>query len=118
MPCVFAPYAGADINKVYAEGSDLGDVWRAPFFEGIRAWQRDHDPRRATSPAAGNWLASCPVRDHYPDFRECVDRCRPEPEDDAALALLTDDKYLAGMAAYGDDLALAAIGLCEHVYVR
>ncbi len=116
MPCVFAPYAGADITEVFASDGNLNDVWQAPFFEAIRRWQRGHDVKHPSSVNAGNRLMPCPVRDHYSDFRSCVDRHRPEPEHEAARRMLGDDEYTLAMAAYGRELQLATSELCRHVY--
>jgi MoaA/NifB/PqqE/SkfB family radical SAM enzyme len=116
MPCVFAPYAGANILHTYDGGGTLNDVWRAPFFEAIRRWQREHDARSPSRSPVDNWLMPCPVRDHYLDFRSCVAEHRPEPEDEAARAVLEDEGYRSAMAAYGRDLRLATSELCEWVY--
>lgn len=41
MPCVFAPYAVADIHQIYAQGGTLQDVWEALLLRSIRRWQRE-----------------------------------------------------------------------------
>jgi hypothetical protein len=116
MPCVFAPYAGANILDAYGAGGSLNDVWQAPFFEAVRRWQREHDVRSPSRFPADNWLMPCPVRDHYPDFRSCVAAHRPEPEDEAAQAALADEQYEVAMTAYGRDLQQLTRELCDSVY--
>ena len=118
MPCVFAPYAGANITDVFAAGGTLNDVWQAPFFEAVRRWQREHDARLPSPTVCGNWLTPCPARDHYPDFRSCIDRHRPEPIDEAALLALSDDGYAGAVSDYGRDLQLETVELCKYVYGR
>jgi MoaA/NifB/PqqE/SkfB family radical SAM enzyme len=119
MPCVFAPYAVARLQEVYARGETLEDVWRAPLLRAIRDWQREYGydgdlvPRRE-----GNWLRPCPVRDHYPLFREWLDRYRPEPENEAARAAWKSGAYLEGMSAYGAELKDLTDAIWEDVYVH
>jgi MoaA/NifB/PqqE/SkfB family radical SAM enzyme len=117
-PCVFAPYAGANVMDVFAAGGNLNDVWQAPFFEDIRRWQREHAKQAESCASPRNWLTSCLVRDHYADFRGCIDRNDPVPEDAAARAALDDDAYAAAMDAYDQDLRARTVPLCDLVYSR
>lgn len=119
MPCVFAPYAVDRLDKVYARGETLEDVWRAPFFQAIRAWQRQYGYQGDAVPTQeGNWLRPCPIRDHYPLFREWLDRYRPEPENEAALEAWESDVYLEGMLAYGRELKKISEEIWREVYVH
>jgi MoaA/NifB/PqqE/SkfB family radical SAM enzyme len=101
MPCVFAPYAAADVHQVYAQGGTLDDVWASPFFKAVRQWQRDYGYGRKELTAEGNWLRPCPFRDHHALFREWVDRYQLEPEDEAARQALTDSEFYKAMVDCG-----------------
>jgi MoaA/NifB/PqqE/SkfB family radical SAM enzyme len=101
MPCVFAPYAGADIYQIYSQGGNLNDAWAAPLFETIRRWQRDYGYGQDDLTTEGNWLHPCPFRDHYGTFREWIRIHQAEPEDEAAREALADAQYAQTMVAYG-----------------
>ncbi len=101
MPCVFAPYAGANIHQVYSQGGNLNDAWVAPLFKTIRQWQRDYGYGQNNLTVEGNWLHPCPFRDHYGQFRDWIRIHQPEPEDEAAQEALTDEHYSQAMVAYG-----------------
>ena len=102
MPCVFTPYAVANIHQLYASGGTLNDVWASPFFKAIRDWQVDYGYCGDTLSAEGNWLSPCPFRDHYRLFRGWIDKYHPEPEDNSAREALLDEQYYKYMAEYGD----------------
>jgi len=117
MPCVFAPYAVADLQAVYAQGGTLNDVWRAPFFQAIRQWQREYGYGRAEPSRESNWLRPCPIRDHHGTFRELLARYQPEPEDEAAGEVLADGEYCANLVAYGQHLAEISQEIWEEEYL-
>jgi MoaA/NifB/PqqE/SkfB family radical SAM enzyme len=118
MPCVFAPYAVADVHQVYAEGGTLQDVWEAPFLRTIRRWQREYGYGQGEPSAVGNWLRPCPIRDHYDLFHRWVERHDPEPEDEAASQALTDATYYERMVAYGRELEELSQPIWEEEYLR
>ena len=117
MPCVFAPYAVGNIQDIYRRGGTLDDLWAAPMFQAIRQWQRDYGYGRPEPSAEGNWLRPCPIRDHYPLFREWIERFQPTPEDEGARQALLDTEYYRQMAAYGRELAWCSQPLWEEQYV-
>ncbi len=100
-PCVFVPYSPVNINRIYAQGKTLNDVWAEPFFANIRAWQRQYGLEQRSPEKAGNWMAPCIIRDHHAQFREILSATEPDPVDDNAKEALLDQKYSEGMAAYG-----------------
>jgi len=116
MPCVFAPYSAANISEIYQTGGNLNDAWRSPLFATIRQWQKDYrvglGPRRG-----GNLLSPCPIRDHYPVFREWIDQLQPQPENQAAQNALADSQYTACLSAYGQDLACLSTPLWQKEYL-
>jgi MoaA/NifB/PqqE/SkfB family radical SAM enzyme len=117
MPCVFAPYAAADIHQVYVEGGTLQDAWEAPFLHAIRHWQREYGYGQEGSAVKGNWLCPCPIRDHYALFRRWVERHHPQPKDEAAREALTDGAYYERMVAYGRELEELSQEVWEKEYV-
>ncbi len=117
MPCVFAPYSVGNIQDIYAQGGTLNDVWKAPFFQAIREWQREYGYGQKEPLQDGNWLRPCPIRDHYGMFRELVDRYQPEPEDEAAREALEDEEYYKGLVAYGTDIGEFSQDIWEKEYL-
>jgi hypothetical protein len=107
-PCVFIPYAPANIKDVHARGGTINDAWAEPFFAGIRGWQREYGYREVGEKApesCGNWLNPCIIRDHHGLFQELVREHRPVPTDADARAALDDPAYRAGLEAYDRELA-------------
>jgi MoaA/NifB/PqqE/SkfB family radical SAM enzyme len=106
-PCVFVPYAAANVKEVFAAGGSLDDVWSAAFFREIRAWQRANGYREhgeACPSETGNWLAPCLIRDHHAEFREIVAQTGPRAVDAGAQASLDDPDYAAGLIAFDREL--------------
>ena len=105
-PCVFAPYAAANVRDLFATGRNLTDAWAQPFFAGIRRWQREYGFRESDQARGrcGNWLAPCAIRDHHGAFRKLVEQHRPEPADADAAAALADPEYRRGMEEFGSAL--------------
>ena len=101
MPCVFMPYAAADLREVYAGGGTLNDVWATPFFRAVRQWQRDYGYGRPKLSREGNWMQPCPFRDHFHTFSTWIERFQPEPEAGVACAALLTDPLHARMLACG-----------------
>jgi len=101
MPCVFTPYAAANINQIYDNDGTLNDIWALPFFQAIRDWQVDYGYGAHALSTKGNWLSPCPFRDHHNLFRSWIEQYRPEPEDDSARQALLDWHYYKYMAEYG-----------------
>lgn len=104
MPCVFVPYAAANILEIYRSGGTLDDVYDAPYFEAIRRWQSEYRTCGGPGGNNGNWLLPCPIRDHYAEARQLIDRYRPEPENREAGEALEDPAYRQGMIAYDEQL--------------
>ncbi len=117
MPCVFAPYAAANINQVYAKGGTLDDVWRAPFFEAVRQWQREYGYGGQELSAQGNWLQPCPFRDHHAQFQQWIERYELEPEDEAAEATMTSPQYREAMVACAMGDRQVTQDIWEHDYL-
>lgn len=117
MPCVFAPYSVGNVNELFARGSDLNELWEAPFLEEFRGWQRAYGYGNGGPTRAGNLMAPCPIRDHYKDFRSMLETHAPEPEDDAARFAATDEEYFIGLTSYGEELARLSQTTWEKEYL-
>jgi len=106
-PCVFVPYSPVNVRDVFASGGTLDDVWREPFFAGIRDWQRRYGYREwgERYENGGNWLMPCIYRDHHAEFCSLVERHRPRPADESARVAQEDPDYHRRLVAFGRELA-------------
>lgn len=118
MPCVFVPYAVADLNQVFARGGTLDEVYRAGFLQAIRSWQQEYGFGAGALSVDANWLRPCPIRDHHERFRHWVADHAPEPENQAAQAALDDPAYYDRLVAYDRDLSQATRQVWAEEYVR
>lgn len=118
-PCVFVPYSPVNLRELYAAGGTLDDVWREPFFRGVRDWQRAQGYREEGEPYAGggNWMMPCLIRDHHRDFRKLVLAHRPRPVGEDARAALEDPGYARGLEDFDRRLAGLTDPLWESCYL-
>lgn len=108
LPCVFAPYAAANIHELRAGGRTLNDAWASPFFSELREWQKRHANGEGSvvRAAEGSRLVcACPVRDHYEDFRDIVLRTGASPVGPSAGPCLSSQAYARQMSEYGRSFA-------------
>lgn len=117
MPCVFMPYAAADLQQVYAQGGTLNDVWARPFFRAIRRWQREYGYGQPELSREGNWMQPCPFRDHLSTFSSWIERFGPEPEAGVACHALLEDPMRARMLAYELEQAQVTQPVWEEEYL-
>jgi MoaA/NifB/PqqE/SkfB family radical SAM enzyme len=115
-PCVFAPYAGANIHDIYRNGGNLDDVWERPFFTALRRWQTDYGEGEAGT--RGNLLRCCPVRDHNPMFLELVRAHEAEPLYETARDSLSDAAYGEAMELQGEGVRELSQPVWEREYLR
>ena len=104
MPCVFVPYAAANIHEIYRTGGTLDDVYDLPYFQAIRRWQAEYALAKDRAEDCGNLLLPCSIRDHYCMARELIEKYHPRPEDREAAEALRDEDYRRGMEAYDAEL--------------
>jgi len=116
MPCVFMPYAAADLHEVYAGGGTLNDVWTTPFLRAVRQWQRDYGYGRPKLSRKGNWMQPCPFRDHFHTFSTWINGFQPEPEPGVACAALLSDPLRARLLACGIEQARLTQPIWEEEY--
>ncbi|MBW1990062.1 MAG: radical SAM protein [Deltaproteobacteria bacterium] len=100
-PCVFVPYAVANIKEVFAGGGTINDVWKHPFFAEIRKWQKDYGYKKPAEEKK-NWLAPCPMRDHFRFMESAIRTHGAWPITKEARQALEDPDYIKGLAEYGD----------------
>jgi len=117
LPCVFMPYATANIHEIYARGGTLNDVWRTPFFSAIRTWQREYGYGQRGLSADTNWMRPCPFRDHHGIFRKWVAQYHPQPEDAAAAEALADRSFCGQMIAHAEQNARISQEIWEQEYL-
>ena len=109
-PCVFVPYSPVNIHQIYADGGNLTDVWKHPFFAGIRSWQKSYRDK--------NLLAPCLIRDHNDVLRKLICEHEPDPSDENARQALMDAGYGAGLDAYARRFQQLADPIWESYYER
>ncbi|MFP3982602.1 MAG: radical SAM/SPASM domain-containing protein, partial [Desulfurivibrionaceae bacterium] len=102
-PCVFIPYAAANIYDIYKDGGTINEVFKTPLFQKIRQFQNDYAYNRQHQ-EVGNWLCPCPTRDHHEKFNEILQQTQPRPLDEGAKVAMHDQDYIQGMADYGKRL--------------
>lgn len=102
-PCVFFPYSVDNIAETYQDGGDLNAVWESAFLAEIREWQKDYGYDRPVS-EKGNWIAPCPIRDHYDFANKTVKQYRARPIDKEGKEALEDREYRQGMIDYDEKL--------------
>ncbi len=117
MPCVFMPYAAADLRQVYAGGGTLNDVWETPFLRAVRQWQRDYGYGRRKLSREGNWMQPCPFRDHLQTFSTWIEHFGPDPEADVACSGLLADPLRTRLLAYGIEQSRVTQPLWEGEYL-
>jgi len=99
-PCVFIPYAAANIYDIYNQGETLNKVFDTPLFKQIREFQ-DNYAYKHKHPYLDNWLCPCPTRDHHDRFQKILEQTQPRPIDSAAEAAMQDSDYIKGLSEYG-----------------
>jgi MoaA/NifB/PqqE/SkfB family radical SAM enzyme len=118
MPCVFVPYAAANIHDIYRRGGTLDDIYELPYFRAIRRWQFDYGLGKERAEEHGNWLLPCSFRDHYGMGRELIDTFHPEPEDATAAQALQDHDYSDGLIRYDKALEELFEPVWEEEYLH
>ena len=102
-PCVFVPYAVDNIYDIYNRGDDINAALDNSLFKRIRTWQDSHG--YAQNPEdINNWMAPCPIRDHYRFMRKALKETGAKPITEDAEKALHDDDYYERMKEYGDKI--------------
>ncbi len=105
-PCVFVPYAGANIHEIYKNGGTIMDLMEVDFFKGIRNWQHNYGYK--TKPAqTKNLIMPCVHRDHIDVLFPLIEKYNPKPLNLEAAQALQDPAYCQGLLKY--DKACASL---------
>ncbi len=116
-PCVFIPYAAANIYDVYKQGGTINEPLNTPLFRKIRQFQDDYAYRRK-HPDLDNWLCPCPTRDHHDKFQNILEQTRPRPIDKEAETAMKDADYIRGLSEYGKRLYDITWPIWESRYLK
>jgi MoaA/NifB/PqqE/SkfB family radical SAM enzyme len=116
-PCVFIPYAPANIYEIYERGGTINDLMDIPFFAEIRRWQKSYG--YLTKPMeTKNLILPCPHRDHFDFLYPLLLRHRPKPINKEAEKALADQKYIQGLLDYGRACAALLDPIWEREYLK
>ncbi|MFP4066899.1 MAG: radical SAM/SPASM domain-containing protein [Spirochaetaceae bacterium] len=102
-PCVFFPYAVANINEIYEQGGSISDVLWSGLFTRIRAWQTDQRGNYGQSEVK-NLFCPCPIRDHHQFAEQLITDHEVRPLDPDAEAAYGDAEYHRRMREYDNRL--------------
>jgi MoaA/NifB/PqqE/SkfB family radical SAM enzyme len=119
LPCVFAPYSDRNIHEIHAAGGTLNDAWASPFQSEIRAWQKGRataEDAVACATAGGRMVCTCPVRDHYGDFREMVLKTGALPAGPSAGSCISNTGFVRQMTQYGQDFVRVSKEVLDSEY--
>ncbi len=116
-PCVFNPYSPVNINDIYKKGGNLNDVLKKPFFASIRQWQKDYALNKKPE-EMGNWLAPCPIKDHYDVMHNLFEEYHPSPIDEMAEKALKDSKYQKSLEKYGNEVVKLTNPIWEKEFLN
>ena len=110
-PCVFFPYAAANIKEIYEKGGNLNDLINLPLHRKIRDWQFRYWKE-------GDLLRPCPIRDHYKLAKRFVLETKARPGDEGAAEILHDPEYEKKMDQYDQELEKRTTRIWEECYKR
>ncbi len=115
-PCVFIPYAAANIYDIYRSGGTLNDVLQTPLFKRIRDWQHEYGYQQPAEKTR-NWLCPCAIRDHFDNFLKAAQECPVTPIDPDAEQALGDPEYHRAMIQYGKEFDRISSEIWEREYI-
>jgi MoaA/NifB/PqqE/SkfB family radical SAM enzyme len=110
-PCVFFPYAAANMKELYLTGGNLNDLINLPLHKSIREWQFKYWKE-------GDLLRPCPIRDHYKMAKRFVLETKAKPGDEGAEIIINDPVYEKKMHEYDEELKKRTSKIWEEVYVK
>ena len=116
MPCVFVPYYVDNVNELYNNGGNLGNVMQSQFFKNGRKWQSEYGFENEDF--QGNLLMPCSIRDHYENFKENILTPDAKGEDEMANAILSDPEYEKMMKEFDEELKHLTEGIFRSKYLK
>ncbi len=108
-PCVFFPYAAANMGEIYQSGGTINDLINLPLHCRIRNWQFKYWKD-------GDLLRPCPIRDHYKMAKQFVIETKARPGDEGAEEILWDVGYEKKMVEYDEELKKRTHPIWQEVY--
>lgn len=114
-PCVFNPYAFANIIDIYNKNGNINDLLNNPFVQQIREWQKNYGWQQPKEKIQ-NWTLPCIVRDHYEDFKKILDANSVIPIDEDAKNSMNNNEYYNNMISYDSQLKKYFDPLWEKEY--
>lgn len=115
-PCVFNPYAFANVYDVYKEGKTLSDLLEHPFLVDIRKWQDKYALEKKPE-EMGNWILPCAIKDHYEDMRPLLEKHKVWGIDEPAQIAKTDENYKNALIDMGKKVANLMDPIWEKEYL-
>lgn len=113
IPCVFNPYSDTNIYNVFDQNGTLTDaVENSGLFRSLRTWQSDYGFRQGSK--VNNYMAPCPIRDHYKDYKTILIQTKASPTDEAAKVALSDPDYYKKMVKYGEEVEKQLKPVWDH----
>lgn len=110
-PCVFFPYAAANMSTLYANGGNLNDLINLPLYSRIRDWQFKYWKE-------GDLLRPCPIRDHYKMAKKFVLETKAIPADKGTAEIIKDPLYEKKMDDYDKELEKRTTPIWEDIYLH
>ncbi|MDD8030392.1 MAG: radical SAM protein [Acidobacteriota bacterium] len=119
-PCAFIPYSPININDIYNQGQNLNQIWEHPFLADLRKWQKEYgySKNHSKEGPVKNWIMPCPMRDHFRDMYELLQKHHPKPLDQNAAEALSDPDYYKGLVEYNQRVADLMDPIWEEKYIR
>lgn len=116
-PCVFIPYAAANIHDLYEKGGTIMDLMDLPFFVDIRRWQKSYGYKTRPSDTK-NLILPCPHRDHFEFMQGLIEKHRPKPINIEAAQAIQDPRYCQGLREYNRACAALLDPVWEEEYLH
>lgn len=116
-PCVFVPYAAANIHEIYDQGGTIMDLMEVDFFKRIREWQKSYGYK--TKPMeTKNLIMPCVHRDHVDVLFPLIKEYNAKPINQEADQALKDPSYYDGLYKYDRACATVLDPVWEREYLR
>jgi len=117
-PCVFVPFAGANLREIYARGGNLNDAYDAPLFRALRRWHNSYGYGKTVPEEHKNWLAPCAIRDHFPMMKNLVRIHGARPAGESVRELLENPEHEAWLREYGRRFSELTEPIWRKDYIR
>lgn len=117
-PCVFFPFAVANIRDIYQRGETINEAINSSFFKGVRGWQKEHGfLSMGKHIEDSDWLRPCPIRDHFLEAKSIIEKYGARPIDYAPHEIVSEKKYIEEMVSYDKELENLTRPIWQKIYV-